>query len=85
MNNGRVRSLTHRETTIANLIVQGKSSQEISTILNISESTINYHRNNIRKKVGIKNKSVNLQVYLKQLEGQRPKAASREGININEL
>ena len=77
MDNGRVRSLTHRETTIANLIVQGKSSQEISTILNISESTINYHRNNIRKKVGIKNKSVNLQVYLKQLEGQRPKAASR--------
>ena len=77
MDNGRVRGLTHRETTIANLIVQGKSSQEISTILNISESTINYHRNNIRKKVGIKNKSVNLQVYLKQLEGQRPKAASR--------
>ena len=77
MDNGRVRGLTHRETTIANLIVQGKSSQEISTILNISESTINYHRNNIRKKVGIKNKSVNLQVYLKQLEGQRPKAAAR--------
>ena len=76
MDNGKVRGLTHRETTIANLIVQGKSSQEISTILNISESTINYHRNNIRKKVGIKNKSVNLQVYLKQLEGQRPKAAS---------
>jgi DNA-binding NarL/FixJ family response regulator len=85
MDNGKVRSLTHRETTIANLIVQGKSSQEISTILNISESTINYHRNNIRKKVGIKNKSINLQVYLKQLEGQRPKAASREGINRNEL
>ena len=35
MDNGRVRGLTHRETTIANLIVQGKSSQEISTILNI--------------------------------------------------
>jgi DNA-binding NarL/FixJ family response regulator len=77
MDNGRVRGLTHRETTIANLIVQGKSSQEISTILNISESTINYHRNNIRKKLGIKNKNVNLQVYLKQLEGQRLKAASR--------
>jgi DNA-binding response OmpR family regulator/DNA-binding CsgD family transcriptional regulator len=75
MDNGKVRGLTHRETTIANLIVQGKSSQEISTILNISESTINYHRNNIRKKVGIKNKSVNLQVYLKQLEGPRPRAA----------
>jgi DNA-binding NarL/FixJ family response regulator len=84
MDNGRVRGLTHRETTIANLIFQGKSSQEISTILNISESTINYHRNNIRKKVGIKNKSVNLQVYLKQLEGQRPKRPV-EGININEL
>jgi DNA-binding response OmpR family regulator len=46
------RKLTHRETTIANLIVKGKSSQEISTFLNISESTINFHRNNIRKKLG---------------------------------
>ena len=72
-NDKSVQSLTHKETTIANLIVQGKSSQEISTLLNSSESTINFHRKNIRKKLGIKNKSKNLQIYLKQLESQRQK------------
>jgi DNA-binding response OmpR family regulator len=59
---------THKEITIANLIIQGKSTQEISTLLNSSESTINFHRNNIRKKLGIKNKRENLQIYLKRLE-----------------
>jgi DNA-binding NarL/FixJ family response regulator len=78
--NCSLRGLTHRETTIANLIVQGKSSQEISILLNISESTINFHRNNIRKKLGIKNKNVNLQVYLKQLDG-----AGSKGVNTNGL
>jgi DNA-binding response OmpR family regulator len=58
---------THKELTIANLIIQGKSSQEISTLLNSSDSTINFHRNNIRKKLGIKNKKENLQTYLKRL------------------
>ena len=59
---------THKEITIANLIIQGKSTQEISTLLNSSESTINFHRNNIRKKLVIKNKRENLQIYLKRLE-----------------
>jgi DNA-binding response OmpR family regulator/DNA-binding CsgD family transcriptional regulator len=68
-NNGKSRGLTHREITVANLISQGKSSQEISSILNSSESTINFHRNNIRKKLGIKNKPVNLHLFLKSLEG----------------
>jgi DNA-binding response OmpR family regulator/DNA-binding CsgD family transcriptional regulator len=77
-NKSKAQGLTHKETTIANLIAQGKSSQEISTLLNSSESTINFHRNNIRKKLGIKNKPVNLHVYLKQLETHRP-----VGNNIN--
>lgn len=59
---------THKEITISNLIIQGKSTLEISALLNSSESTINFHRNNIRKKLGIKNKSENLQIYLKRLE-----------------
>lgn len=65
---GKFRGLTHREITVANLISQGKSSQEISSILNSSESTINFHRNNIRKKLGIKNKPVSLHLFLKSLE-----------------
>lgn len=59
---------TTKEMTIANFISQGKSTQEISLVLNSSESTINYHRNNIRKKLGLKNKTQNLEIYLKRLE-----------------
>jgi DNA-binding response OmpR family regulator/DNA-binding CsgD family transcriptional regulator len=70
-NNDKAQGLSHKETTIANLIAQGKSSQEISTILNNSESTIKFHRNNIRKKLGLKNKPVNLQIYLKNLVRSR--------------
>lgn len=58
---------THKEITIANLIIHGKSTQQIATFLNSSESTINFHRNNIRKKLGIYQKGENLQVYLKRL------------------
>ncbi len=65
---GKFKGLTHREITVANLISQGKSSQEISSILNSSESTVNFHRNNIRKKLGIKNKPVSLHLFLKSLE-----------------
>lgn len=65
---GKFNGFTHREITVANLISQGKSSQEISNILNSSESTINFHRNNIRRKLGIKNKPVSLQVFLKSIE-----------------
>ena len=79
-NNGEIEGLTHRETTIANMIVQGKSSQEISTILNISESTINFHRNNIREKLKIKNQNVNLQVYLKHIEIQGTKRMNIHGL-----
>lgn len=79
--NGSFKGFSHRETTVANLIIQGKQSQEISTLLNISEATVNFHRNNIREKLGIKNQRVNLQVYLKQIEGQRPKGMKKHGLS----
>jgi len=60
--------MTNTEMTIANLIMQGKTTLEITEIINCSESTVSFHRNNIRNKLGIKNKKVNLQVYLKTLD-----------------
>jgi DNA-binding CsgD family transcriptional regulator len=56
--------LDPNEIKIANLIKEGKKTSEIASLLNISKSTINWYRNSIRQKLGIKNKKVNLRNYL---------------------
>ena len=45
-------SLSAREVEIVKLIVEEKSSQEISQQLNISIRTVETHRKNIAKKIG---------------------------------
>ena len=61
-------NLTPREIHVADLIKFGKSNKEISEILNSSIHTISRHRENIRKKTGLKNKKVNLRSFLSTLE-----------------
>ena len=56
--------LTPQEIKIVALIKDGKSSKEIAEILNISETTVNFHRKNLRKKFGLKNRQMNLRSYL---------------------
>jgi len=56
--------LTPREIQVAGLVKDGKISKEIAEIMNISTSVIDFHRKNIRKKLGLKNKKDNLQSYL---------------------
>jgi DNA-binding CsgD family transcriptional regulator len=56
--------LTPTEVQVTNLIKQGKTTKEIAGIMNLASSTINFHRDNIRIKVGIKNKKTNLRTYL---------------------
>ena len=61
-------NLTPKEIHVADLIKFGKSNKEISEILNSSIHTISRHRENIRKKTGLKNKKVNLRSFLSTLE-----------------
>jgi PAS domain S-box-containing protein len=60
-------NFTPTEIQVANLLKQGKTSKEIGELLNSSSRTIAFHRNNIRKKLGLKNKKTNLKSYLLSL------------------
>ena len=56
--------LSPRETLIADLVRQGKTSKNISEILHISLRTVETYRNNLRKKLGINKKKIGLRTYL---------------------
>jgi len=59
--------LTPQEISVATLVKDGKSSKEISEILNISTDTVSFHRKNIREKFGLKSRRSNLRSYLLSL------------------
>ena len=59
--------LTPAEIQISAMITQGLSNKEIALALNNSVRTITNHRDNIRKKLGLRNKKVNLRSYLSSL------------------
>jgi PAS domain S-box-containing protein len=61
---GKLLHLSPMEVQVANLVKGGKSSKEIAEILKISCGTVNIHRKNIRKKIGVDNQKTNLQVTL---------------------
>ena len=59
--------LTPMEIQVATHVKQGKATKEIAEILRLAPDTINVHRKKIRKKLGLSNKSINLQTFLASL------------------
>jgi DNA-binding CsgD family transcriptional regulator len=56
--------LTPSEIQTADLIKEGKTSKDIASMLNISPKAVSFHRGNLRKKLGLSNKKINLRTYL---------------------
>jgi PAS domain S-box-containing protein len=59
--------LTPKEIQICNMVKRGLSSKEIANFLNISLFTVGRHRHNIREKLNITNKNLNLYAFLQEL------------------
>ena len=60
-------NLTPTEIRIANLIRHGSPTKKIAEIMKISPRTVDTHRKNIRKKVGLDKKRANLRSFLLSL------------------
>jgi DNA-binding CsgD family transcriptional regulator len=60
-------SLTPTEVNICNMIKSGLRTKEIASIRNVSEATINRHREHIRRKLNICNSDINLITYLQSI------------------
>lgn len=60
--------LAKKEIEICNMIRKKIPTREIAKLLNISERTVEVQRYNIRKKLGIVNKKVNLANYIRSLQ-----------------
>lgn len=62
------KKLSPAETQVAAMIKSGQSTKIIATALSVSPGTVNNHRKQIRKKLGLDSRSINLRSFLQSLE-----------------
>lgn len=60
--------LTPGELEVAYLVKEGKRTKDVAAVLNLSDKTIEDYRKQLRSKLGIKNKRINLRTYLLSLQ-----------------
>ena len=56
--------LTPQEIQVSTMVREGRTSKEIADVLMLSVNGIDFHRKNIRKKLGLTGKDTNLRSYL---------------------
>jgi DNA-binding CsgD family transcriptional regulator len=66
--------LTQREKQIMDLVTQGYTTVEISNILNISETTVITHKQNVKTKLCARNSCHCVSLFLKQYSLQQVKS-----------
>jgi hypothetical protein len=60
-------TLTPTEIQVADLVKEGKTTKEVAELLNSSLRAVEFHRENLRSKFGLKNKKINLRSHLLSL------------------
>ncbi|OPY15198.1 MAG: sensory histidine kinase AtoS [Syntrophus sp. PtaB.Bin001] len=60
-------NMTPKEIQVASLIKDGKKTKEIAELMNICTGAVAFHRNRIRKKLGLNKKNVNLMSHLSSM------------------
>ena len=61
-------NLSPREIQVADFVKMGKSNKETARLMKLSCTAVEFHRNNLRKKLGLKGKKTNLRTYLMNME-----------------
>lgn len=54
---GKIRSgstLTSREREVVQLLAEGRTAKEVAVVLNVSAKTVAFHRNNVKRKLGLR-------------------------------
>jgi len=61
---------TPSEIQISDLLIEGRTTKEIADLLNLSPRTVETHRRNIRKKLGLHKGGTNLRSYLISIQNE---------------